>query len=36
MSKQKEEKPIVIKNYQLWEGTHKFYFGGRLMHGPKI
>ncbi|CDW90301.1 zinc finger protein dhhc domain containing [Stylonychia lemnae] len=34
--KYKVNKDIVIKNYQLFEGTHKFYFGGRLMVGPKI
>lgn len=26
----------MIKNYQLWEGTHHFYFGGKLMFGPKV
>eukprot|EP00347_Sterkiella_histriomuscorum_P002804 403366740 len=31
----KEKDQIIIKNYQLWEGTHKFFFQGRLMVGPK-
>jgi hypothetical protein len=32
----KSQKEIVIKNYELWEGTHKFLFKGKVMMGPKF
>lgn len=25
----------TIKNYETWEGTHKFFLKGKLMLGPK-
>jgi hypothetical protein len=27
--------PVTIKEYEEWEGLHKFFWDGRLMLGPK-
>jgi len=27
--------PVMIKEYEEWEGLHKFFLDGKIMLGPK-